>query len=55
MNESERRDPRMPKGYEANPEAWACPDGPYCRDPDCVRIHRERMLCLVALAARGPS
>lgn len=25
-----------PPGYEADPELYACPDGPYCRDPLCL-------------------
>lgn len=25
-----------PEGYEADPEKFACPDGPYCKDPECI-------------------
>ncbi len=42
MTEGERRDPAMPEGYEADPEEWPCPDGPYCRAPDCVRLRAMR-------------
>ncbi len=28
--------PAVPAGYEADPARYACPDGPYCADPECV-------------------
>lgn len=26
---------------EADPRFWACPDGPRCKDPECIRIGKE--------------
>lgn len=31
-----------PEGYEADPEAYACPDGPYCSDPECRAENARR-------------
>ena len=29
---------RPPEGYEADPNEWPCPDGPYCKDPECAAL-----------------
>jgi hypothetical protein len=30
-----------PEGYEADPVEWPCPDGPYCKDPECIAAKVE--------------
>lgn len=29
---------KAPEGYEADPNEWPCPDGPYCKDPGCAAL-----------------
>ena len=29
---------KAPEGYEADPNEWPCPDGPYCKDPECAAL-----------------
>lgn len=43
----------MPEGYEADPAVWACPDGPFCRDRDCVAEARARAEKLRKVAPEG--
>jgi hypothetical protein len=31
-----------PEGYEADPEIYACPQGPYCADPECVAENERK-------------
>lgn len=33
---------RAPAGYEADPQVFACPDGPYCNDPACMAENARR-------------
>jgi hypothetical protein len=33
---------KAPEGYEANPDHWCCPDGPYCMDHACLEENQRR-------------
>jgi len=39
----------IPEGYEADPVRYACQDGPYCKESECVAENARR-----ARRARGP-
>jgi hypothetical protein len=37
---------KAPEGYEADPNEWPCPDGPYCKDPECAAL--KAAVCQIA-------